>query len=303
MAKCFFNQLTFYPINVLTIPELNLFNTYLNEAAFSSCTEMDWNSSGFICPVSDSPVMVYPAQNTLRIALKTEEKVIPSSVIGDILKEKISEIRKLEGRKVGRKEKMELKETIKDDLLPRAFTKSSITEALIDTQRGLLLINQANTNRAEMLLTKLRNALGRLEARLPRTQQSLSSLMTEWLLAGKAAGNFELSCDGELIGIGDARPVVRIRHHDLTAEEVVNLVRNGKVVTQLGLCWQDCVSFVLTENFTLKRIQFHDMIQEEIFSLGKDELSIATATQLIMVNLLSEMIEELVSLLGGWLNS
>lgn len=296
-----FKQLTIYPLDKENLPALETLADKLAQAEFKPCMGLDWDTIGFASPVSFSPEMVFPAQNTLRIALKKEEKVLPAAVVRDILEEKISEIREAEGRNVGRKEKMELKETITDDLLPRAFTKSSKTEALIDTQRGLLLINQANTNRAEMLLTKLRDALGGLEARLPLTQQSPGSLMTEWLLNGAAAGHFELDSDCELKGLGDAAPVVRISHQDLTAEEVVNLVKNGKVVTQLGLSWQDRVRFVLTQDFTLKRIQFLDVIQEEAAGQGDDIQSITFASQILMAEALGDLLAELVHHLGGWM--
>ena len=296
-----FKQLTIYPLNKDKLPDLEMLANKLQEAAFKPCMGLDWDSVGFSSPVSFSPEMVFPAQNTWRIALKKEEKVLPAAVVRDILDEKINEIREIEGRNVGRKEKIELKENITDDLLPRAFTKSSKTEAIIDSQYGFLLINQANSNRAEMLLTKLRDALGGLEAKLPRTQQSPGSLMTEWLLQGSAAGHFELDSDCELKGLGDAAPVVRISHQDLTAEEVINLVKNGKIVTQLGLCWQDRVRFVLTQDFTLKRIQFLDVIQEEAAGQGDDMQSITFASQILMAEALGELLSELVHHLGGWL--
>ena len=296
-----FKQLTIYTLNKDKLPDLEMLANKLQEAAFKPCMGLDWDSIGFSSPVSFSPEMVFPAQNTWRIALKKEEKVLPAAVVRDILDEKINEIREIEGRNVGRKEKIELKENITDDLLPRAFTKSSKTEAIIDSQYGFLLINQANSNRAEMLLTKLRDALGGLEAKLPRTQQSPGSLMTEWLLQSSAAGHFELDSDCELKGLGDAAPVVRISHQDLTAEEVVNLVKNGKIVTQLGLCWQDRVRFVLTQDFTLKRIQFLDVVQEEAAGQGDDMQSITFASQILMAEALGELLSELVHHLGGWL--
>lgn len=296
-----FKQLTIYPLNKDKLPDLEMLANKLQEAAFKPCMGLDWDSIGFSSPVSFSPEMVFPAQNTWRIALKKEEKVLPAAVVRDILDEKINEIREIEGRNVGRKEKIELKEKITDDLLPRAFTKSSKTEAIIDSQYGFLLINQANSNRAEMLLTKLRDALSGLEAKLPRTQQSPGSLMTEWLLQSSAAGHFELDSDCELKGLGDAAPVVRISHQDLTAEEVVNLVKNGKIVTQLGLCWQDRVRFVLTQDFTLKRIQFLDVVQEEAAGQGDDMQSITFASQILMAEALGELLSELVHHLGGWL--
>lgn len=295
-----FKQLSIYPFTVDQLPQLDDLIVKLEDAAFVPCVGLDWDSTGFTSPVPFSTEMVFAAQNIWRIALKKEEKVLPAAVVRDILDEKINEIREAEGRNVGRKEKLELKDNITDDLLPRAFTKSGKTEAILDTTRGLLLINQANANRAELLLTKLREALGGLEARLPRTQQSPGSLMTDWLLQGRAAGQFELDSDCELKGLGDAAPVVRISHQDLTAEEVVTHVKNGKIVTQLGLCWQDRIRFVLTQDLTFKRIQFMDGIQEEAAGQGEDMASLMFASQLLMTEALGDMLTELVGHLGGW---
>ena len=239
MNNPYFRHLNLYVLNKDKIPDLETLAEKLQEAAFKPCMGLDWDSIGFSNPVSLSSEMVYTAKNTWRIALKKEEKVLPAAVINENLDEKITEIREVEGRNVGRKEKNELREMITDDLLPRAFTKSSKTEAIIDTQYGFLLINHANSNHAEIFLTKLRDALGGFEAKLPRTQQSLGSLITEWLLRGRATGHFELDSDCELVGLGDAASVVKISRHDLTVEEINNLLRSGKIVTQLGLSWRD----------------------------------------------------------------
>ena len=179
-----FKQISFYPLNKEKLPEADVLADKLAEAEFTRCQGLDWSSEGFAAPVSFSPELVFPADFTLRVALKKEEKVLPAGVIRDILEEKVAEIQNNEARNVGRKEKQELKEQITDDLLPRAFTRSSRTEAVFNTRHGYLLVNNAASAKAENILTKLREALGGLEASLPNTKQSPSSLMTEWLLQG-----------------------------------------------------------------------------------------------------------------------
>ena len=230
-----FKQVSFYPISKVKLPDFEYLTNKLAQSEFSPCQGLDWFSEGFSSPVHFSPELVFPADFTWRVALKKEEKVLPAGVIRDILDEKVLEIQNNDGRNVGRKEKQELKDQITDDLLPRAFTKSTRTEAVFDTKRGFLLINNATTAKAENLLTKLREALGGLEATLPNTKQSLSSLMTNWLLQGHCEGGFELDSDCELKGVGDVVPVVKVSKQDLTANEVVQHVKNGKTVTQLGL--------------------------------------------------------------------
>ena len=295
-----FKQISFYPLNQDKLPEADVLADKLAEAAFAPCQGLEWFSEGFAAASAVSPETVFAADYTWRVALKKEEKVLPAGVIRDILEERVLEIQNSEGRNVGRKEKQELKEQITDDLLPRAFTRSSRVQAVFDTRRGFLLVNNAASAKAENVLTKLREALGGLEASLPNTKQSPSSLMTAWLLAGRCEGGFELDSDCELKGVGDVVPVVKIAKQDLTADEVVQHVKNGKTVTQLGLVWREQIAFILTQDFTLKRIQYLDVLQEEAENHGDDAAALEFASQILMTEAVSTMLEELVSYLGGW---
>ena len=295
-----FKQISFSPLNTAKLPELDTLADKLAAAEFAPCMGLDWFSEGFAAPVAFSPELVFPADYTWRVALKKEEKVLPAGVIRDILDERVVEIQNAEARNVGRKEKQELKEQITDDLLPRAFTRSSRSQAIFDTKHGYLLVNNAAAAKAENLLTKLREALGGLEASLPNTKQSPGSLMTDWLLRGAAEGGFELDSDCELKGVGDVVPTVKVSKQDLTADEVVQHVKNGKTVTQLGLTWREQISFILTQDFTLKRIQYLDVLQEEAEGHGDDAASLMFASQILMNEALSSMLDELVSYLGGW---
>ena len=295
-----FKQISFYLVNPEKLPDTETLCEKLAASAFAPPQGLDWFGEGFAAPQPFSPEPVFPADFTWSVALKKSEKVLPAGVIRDILDEKVQEIQDSEGRSVGRKEKQELKERITDDLLPRAFTRSSRTAAVCDSRHGFLLVGSASANKAENLLSKLREALGGLEARLPDTAQSPASLMTDWLLKGACDGGFELDDSCELKGQGDVAPVVRVSKQDLTADEVVQHVKNGKTVTQLGLVWREQIAFVLTQDFTLKRVQYLDVLQEEAESHGDDAASLAFASQVLMAEGLSQMLAELSGCLGGW---
>ena len=164
----------------------------------------------------------------------------------------------------------------------------------------MLLVDSAAASKAENLLAKLREALGGLKVQLAHTRQTPSALMTEWLLIGHAAGRFELDNIASLRGAGDVPPEIRIKRQDLTAEEVASHVRCGKTVSELGLVWDERVAFVLTSEFTLKRIQYLDVLQEAAENHGDDAADLAAASQLIVSANLSALIGELVELMGGW---
>ena len=291
-----FKQVT--PFRVFELPEKRYLDESLGNSWFTEPQGLDWFTEGFTHPTAFSDTAVVEVEKTMLIALKREEKVLPSAAIKHKLDEQIIKIQVNEGRNVGRKEKQELREAIIDDLLPKALTKSSRTNGMLDT--GWLWVDTASRHKAENLLTKLREALGGLPAQQPVARQSPASLMTNWLLQGEAQGRFVFDSDVTLVGAGDVAPKVKISRKDLTAEDVVQHAKNGMAVTELGLVWNGRVAFILTQDLTLKRIKWLDVVQEEAQDNCDDAQSQAYATQLLMTAALSMIFSELVELLGGW---
>ena len=291
-----FKQVT--PFRLPELPEKRYLDESLGNSWFTELQGLDWFTEGFTHPTAFSDTAVSKAEKTMLIALKREEKVLPSAAIKHKLDEQVVKIQTSEGRNVGRKEKHELREAIIDDLLPKSLIKSSRTYGLFAGE--WLFVDTANRRKAENLLTKLREALGGLSAQHLVTRQSPASLMTNWLLQGEAQGRFMLDSDVTLVGAGDVAPKIKIIRKDLTAEDVVQHAKNGMTVTELGLIWNDRVAFILTQDLTLKRIQWLDVVQEEAEGSCDDAESMAYATQLLMEAALSAMLGELVDLLGGW---
>lgn len=291
-----FKQVT--PFRLLELPEKRYLDESLGNSWFTEPQGLDWFSEGFTHPNAFTDLAVFEAQKSMLINLMREEKVLPSAAIKHKLDEQVVKIQTAEGRNVGRREKHELREAIIDDLLPKALIKSSCTYGLFAGE--WLFVDTANHRKAENLLTKLREALGGLPAQHPVTRQSPASLMTNWLLQGEAQGRFMLDSDVTLVGAGDVAPKIKISRKDLTAEDVVQHAKNGMTVTELGLVWNDRVAFILTQDLTLKRIQWLDVVQEEAEGSCDDAESMAYATQLLMEAALSTILGELVDLLGGW---
>ena len=291
-----FKQVT--PFRLLELPEKRYLDESLGNSWFTELQGLGWFTEGFTHPNAFTDLAVFGAQKSMLINLMREEKVLPSAAIKHKLDEQVVKIQTAEGRNVGRREKHELREAIIDDLLPKALIKSSCTYGLFAGE--WLFVDTANHRKAENLLTKLREALGGLSAQQPLTRQSPASLMTNWLLQGEAQGRFMLDFDVTLVGAGDVAPKVKISRKDLTAEDVVQHAKNGMTVTELGLVWNDRVAFILTQDLTLKRIQWLDVVQEEAEGSCDDAESMAYATQLLMKAALSAILGELVDLLGGW---
>ena len=278
-------------------PDAAVLAAALDEHRFAPPCGLDWFTDGFAVPQPFGDELVFAADKTLGISLKREERVLPGAVIKTALDEKIAKIEAEEARQVGRKERQELKEQIIDELLPRAFTRASRTDAVL--VGGYLLINQTG-NKAENLLSHLREGLGGLRAQPTVTRRSVSELMTEWLLRGEADGQFELDDYVALVGAGDMGAEIRVKREDVTAEEVVQHVKCGKRVVELGLVWRESVVLVLTQDLTLKRLRYLDHLQEDAQSHGDSGFDLAAASQIISSNALTSILAELAELLGGW---
>ena len=66
------------------------------------------------------------------------------SVVNDLLPSKLAEIEQKEGRKPGGRTRKRLKEDLVHELLPRAFVRPSRTDALLDLEHGLCIVDTSS---------------------------------------------------------------------------------------------------------------------------------------------------------------
>lgn len=294
-----FRQLSFYRLSAENRTDPADLADALEKRPFQPCSGLDWFSEGWVPPAAHLPVPAHSVRGSTMIALRREDKVLPAAVIRDFLDARIAEIEDKEARKVGRKEKLALKEQITDDLLPRAFTRSSRLTAYLDNERGWLMVDTGTASRAEALISALREALPPFPAALPRTTLAPHTAMTDWVAAGEAPPGFELDAECELKDPTENGAVIRVSRMDLTSDEIRQHLASGKQVTRVGLIWQERIRFVLTDTLQLKRLQFLDVLQEEASQAGDDRETLFEATLLLMSEALGELVEHLVEALGG----
>ncbi|MBR2250983.1 MAG: recombination-associated protein RdgC [Neisseriaceae bacterium] len=293
-------QAKFFMLPENAMPDSETLSQALSEHAFQSVSSLALFSEGFANAVPFADDLVFSTQNSDKLSLKKEERILPSAAVNDLLAERINDIQAKTARTVGRKEKQRIKEELVNELLPKTLTKSSRTHLFFVPKHGLLLVDTANANKAENAISRLREALGDLPAVLPNTVKSPAALMTDWLLSGECAGSFDLDDSCEMKSLADETgTTVRIAKADLTSDEVVQHAKGGKTVTQLGLTWQEKIAFVLGDDLSLKRIRFLDIVQEEAENDSDDLPALTAATQLLATQTLADMFDELIAHLGG----
>jgi recombination associated protein RdgC len=289
-------------------------NDVLAEGTFVPCNSQDQSRFGWVSPLTgDTDVsLVHASQGVLIVCAKKQEKVLPAAVINEVLDEKVADITEAEGRPVSRKERQSLKDDVLMELLPRAFTRSSLQYAYIappikneegvshKDDHGYIVINAASAAKAEALLSVLRDVLGSLPVIPLVSKQLPHQMMTQWLNEAAAPAKFTLGDECELADPKEAGSVIRCKHQDLTSEEINHLLQSGMIATKLHLQWAQGVDFILDDQLAIKRLRFADDIQEKADNLeAQNSVEQFDIEFSVMTIELSAFIHDLVAVLGG----
>lgn len=271
--------------------------TQLASHLFQPCGHMDMESMGWQPPFGKESLVRQVAGQWL-LALGQEQKLLPASVINQVTQERLDEIEEKEGYRPGRKQMREIKERVTDELLPRAFSRRRSTLVWIDPENGWLVVDAANAAKADAVLDLLRKSLSELPARIIKPAMSPASAMREWLASDEAPAGFSIDRDCELRSDLEEKATVRYAHHPLDTEEVKKHITEGKTPTRLAMTWADRLSFVLTENMEIKKLDFLDVVTEQMDNAESAEEQFNADFALQSLEL-SRFLPDLLDALGG----
>lgn len=245
----------------------------LDEHQLRECGALELATRGFVSPFGrDSDELILRQPDVDLIAVGGNDKLLPSSVVNEELAKKLDHIHTTEQRRVGAKERKRLKDEVITDLLPRAFVKQSRTFAYLDYVRGWIIIDTASRKVAEDVVVQVREAVGRFPATPLAPEESPRALLTAWLTTGDLPPGLVLGDQVELRDPAEAGAIVRCRRQDLELDEIKEHLKSGKQVFQLGLEYDERMSFVLGEDLVIRKLHFLDVVTDEI-----DESSMESA--------------------------
>ena len=123
----------------------------LVEFKFTPLTAQEAVRSGFSFPLHASiKQYCHACQHLMFFAVKRQEKILPAAVINEEMQPKLEALEQEKGRPLSRKEKQSLKEELQQSLLPRAFSRSSLTQGYYDPQNQWIVINSGSASKAAM---------------------------------------------------------------------------------------------------------------------------------------------------------
>lgn len=262
------------------------------------CGGYDMESRGWTCPRHEGEHL-YDQNGQWLLALGTEQKLLPATVIRQAAEERAAAMEAKLGHPLGRKQKRDLKEQVTAELLPRALSRRRQTFAWIDTANGWLAIDAAGEPKAELFMETLRRTDDGLLATRLETQRSPAASMGRWVTAGEAPGAFGIDEDLELRAPDASKATVRYARHRLEGKDIRDHIAAGKEAIRLGLTWNDRISFVLTEQLHVKRLSFLDILKRESGEAMEDEEERFEIDFALMTGELGHMLADLTEALGG----
>lgn len=227
--------------------------------AFRPCLPSLPNSFGWVAPLDeDDAELARMVHGNLTLCLQSEEKLLPAIVIRQELLKKIKALEKAQDRKVGQKEKLQLKDEIVISLLPRAFSKFSRTYAYINTKNSTLVLGTKNPKKTEQFISLFKKSLS--EHVHPLEVNQVSTTITHWLQHQNHPTSFAIEKSAVFQDPQQKQRVVRCQQQNLFAQSIQQLVTEGCQVKQLAFSWQDRINFILNADFTLSAIKYNDEI-------------------------------------------
>lgn len=265
----------------------------LEKHRFVPCRDMESERRGWVSPINEEyPELVRGLNGAFLIALKVQTKILPSSVIKEELKERLA-ARGMAGRKVRAKERTQLIEEIRFDLLPKAFSKVGRIYGYLDMTRKEIVIGTASANQADEFLACLRSAFGSLPARLLDPKESPQSRMTEWVKTQEAPIKVKFGQEITLEDPGEGGKGT-FRKQDLTSDEITECIDAGKRVRSIALEWNSYLGFTIDERLVLRKIKPLDMFDEDYDGdSGDDEYAALDADFYLTVSGLRQLLPEI----------
>lgn len=286
------------------VPEFDeeAFEKVLAGSAFRHCSPQQPQSLGWTPPMGNlSEKFCHAGNGFFLLTARREERILPGSVVREAVEDKVVEIELREERRVGRKQRMEIRDQLIFEMMPRAFTRSIRIQGMILPAQQMLVVDTVSRSRAEEWVSLLRYSLGSLEVKPLSLKNALPALFNGWLSGNSTLPN-QIAPGNECVlqSMEDKGAVVRCRNQDLFGNEISAHLEAGKVVTQLAIEWNDSLSFVLNENVEIKRLRFSDTLVEQVEQDGVNDEAAEFDARFALLGLeLSQFLPALCDVLGG----
>ncbi len=276
--------------------------TALDAHRFTPCDPQQMTSLGWVPPMGEeSEQLVHAGSGMFLLSARLEQRLLPSTVIREAMERKVREIETGEDRKLGRRRRMEIRDQVTFEMMPRAFTRSTLIQGLLLPKQQALVVDAASRKRAEEWVSLLRHSLGGLPVTPPSFRHPPAEVFTGWLNGKRRLPGGVVPGDECVLASPDRQgPVVRCRRLDLAGGEVDTHLKAGLQVTRIAVEWQDTLTMSLTEEGDVRKLQFADTVLEQVEAAGVEDPAAEFDARFNLLGLeLARLLPALWEALGG----
>lgn len=270
----------------------------LEEGRHHPPSALESSSVGWVNPCPHVDSLAYGTSTATMLSMRIDSKIVPGQVLRDAVDERVEKIEREQQRKVGRKEKAELKDLALAALLPVAFIRSTIVSGYL-TSDGWLIVDTTSANKAEEFIALLRRCLGSFPAQIASVRNEPARVMTSWLEHGPSDTYTTIGTRCELTEPGEDGGKVKCANMDLSSNEVIDHITSGMLCTAVELQYGDDVKFMLREDMTIRGLKFSGDDLEENADI-EDEAARFDADLILMVGYIDTITEWIGREMGGW---
>lgn len=248
-----------------TLPAPLVLQEHLREEPFADLLELQAASVGFV-PRQEFGSLVETFPGGCAFTVRYDQKILPGSVVNAETAKIVKEITR-QGRKPGKVERREIKERVRDELLARALTKTTLITCYHHTAKNYLVVPTTNKRLAGVVVSALISAVGSVKTEtihVSNVKHGLTSRLNSWLLGDDEAFS-GLHPQGEAQLEQDSRRVT-VKMGDIAAAKsgLKEAIADGFSVKSLGLTFATDTSLKLTDDFQLRALSFaHPPAQDD----------------------------------------
>lgn len=259
-------------------------------------------SQGFVPPLGAGGDLLEDLDNEMYLlAIMTSKRDLPSAVINAELNEAVKKVEDEEDRSISKGERQRMKESVVARLLPRAFVKTSMLQAILTP--NFIFVDASSEGRAEDILHHLRSAIGSLKVAPLSVNSPVPERMSGWLTSGGCPIPQVIQVSSKTLRLANekGREFATYQNVDPFGDNILEMLAGGMRAVELQLETEHS-SLRVNDSVHLKAIKWDASVKRQAEADGGEDdhhLTSGRASYLLYANYLLEIIEALIEEFGG----
>ena len=233
------------------------------------------------------------------LRLRSQTRILPAAAVREALEERVDSFQRRAQRDPSSKEKRDLKEEVRAELLPRALLKSERTAGALLLDERVLAVDTASDKEAELFLDNLRKALGALEAVPLAFKKPVSGFLKD-LFLGNGPRTFVLGRECRMEDPAVKGAYVQWSDVELNDTSVRRHVRDGFQVDRLAVEYDALVGVVIDQQGALRKLKLTGLDTRDVADADEDPLARLDAEFVLLTGSLRRLLGAMKKQLGGF---